>query len=1049
MQQGMLFHALAAPGRGVDIEQIRIRFPCAVDVPAFQRAWIAVAQRHDILRTYFEWEGLPAPRQCVAAQIDVEVVCHAGASQETIETHVAADRKQGFDLRRAPAMRFALFNPASEQAELLWTFHHILLDGRSFPLVLEQVLATYSDEQATDALRLIESDRHREVPPFQQFVEWQQRLAPEPARDYWSDHLRDLLGAVPLPWSAAEDRAEEADAGTGKISSRLSAKTTAALTVIVESHALAWSALVEASWAALLWRHSENTDVTVGVVRAGRRDTVPGSQDMVGLFINTLPLRVQIDPERSLVEIARQVRQAGQQQRPHQHLGLNEIQRLGPEALHGKRLFETLVVYDHQILDAAMKARGAHSDMAFSYRGTTGYPLTLQVYGGECLVVELEYDPTQIDADTAQRLVERYQSLLTGLADSPQAPLRALPWLSADDMDAVLHRWNKTTVTWDDPAPNLAAAVLRTAQRVPDAPAIVFEGQSTTYSELAELIGGCARALRAQGVGSGDRVAISLARSPRMIAAALAVHQVGAAYVPCDPRYPADRLKRMLEDAEAGAAVADTAGRQRLGDFAGPVIDVGAVAASDAATPSDQAGQADTAVIIFTSGSTGRPKGVMLSHGNILNFLYSSARLLEVAPGDRFLGLTTLSFDLSLLDLYLPLTTGGIVVLASSEDAQDGARIDRLIRQQRVARVLATPMTYRMLLTANWQPPSGFVAVVGGDAVARAVVDDVRALGVRFYAICGPTEITVWSTFGELDDGPITIGRPVHNTRSYVVDAWGQPVAPGVPGEQWTGGAGVAQGYVARPELTAERFVDCSLDPNGRVCKTGDRVRWRSDGRLEFLERVDFQVKLRGFRVELGEVERVLERHSDVKQAVVLKRDDQLVGYVVGTPNLQANALRGWAGQHLPTYMVPAIVMVLDQFPLTANNKVNRQALPAPVVTPTHTGVAVPPQTPTEREVGEIWAGVLGGRHAGRQDNFFDVGGDSLRLVFVLGRLQARFDVDFVVADLFRLTTIEQIAGAIDLCQSGHVAGTDKALDDRAARRRRVLTQRRKPTGRG
>ncbi|GAB3679177.1 amino acid adenylation domain-containing protein [Salinisphaera aquimarina] len=1053
MQQGMLYQALAQPESGVYIEQVTISVDERLDVDAYEAAWAQIIARHDILRTRFVWHGLDAPVQVVEPQAIMPVQRHdCRTGDADLPARLAeADGHQPFDLTKAPAMRLCVMQLADAQWRMLWTFHHILLDGRSFTIILDEVMQLYVALKGDAPVPVLPAAK-----PFRDLVEWYRAQDLDSSRRFWSEQLAGLSGATPLPWAPEPEADDPARQGADRILRYLPAQTTAQLSHIARRRVVGWAGLVETAWAILLWRHTHIRDLVFGTTRSGRQATVADAGHRVGLFINTVPKRVRVDPQMSIGDCMQAVSDSTRASRGHQQLGLADIQRQSGLVVAGG-LFETAVVYDYCTPNDTIPAYTSAGTWNFELRQFTGYPLMLVVYGGESLRIQLEFDRGRFDAATANDLLDRLVVLLAAIADAqPQTPVRDLTWLTQRDVDDHLLRWNDTDRELPPYASIYDALAAQAAAR-PDRTALICGDYSVSYASLLGRIDVLAARLQSAGVAVGDRVAVAVGRSEHMVIATLAVQRVGAAYVPCDPRYPAERLELMWMDARAGLIVTEVAVAADLpaSDLPRLLIDAQPEHPPEPLRPVE-IGPDMPAHVIFTSGSTGRPKGVVVSHLNVMNFLDSMARTPGLVADQRILAVTTLSFDIALAELFLPLTVGAAAVIADMDDVLDGVLLGQLIARHRIDVIQATPTTYRLLRMAGWTPPAHCKAMVGGETLDPALADDLRSTagpGFVLWNLYGPTETTVYSSGDPVDDGPIHIGTPIANTQFYVVDEDNRLVAPGVAGELLIGGHGVALGYFDQPELTAARFIEASVSaqaPVRRLYHSGDRVRWQrladGRGRLLFVGRLDNQVKLRGFRIELGEIEAALAQHERVNQAAVVLRHeggDRLVAYMRVSAPVNSATLRDYLGERLPAHMVPAVFVVLETLPMTENGKVDRNALPLPPEQRIDTGKRyIAPRSDTERAVAAIWSDVLGVVEPGIDDNFFDVGGDSLRIVTVRGRLETRFGSSLSVADLFQYATIRDLSQRLDRGAQEIDASADAVLDERAQKKRAAMARR-------
>jgi amino acid adenylation domain-containing protein len=641
------------------------------------------------------------------------------------------------------------------------------------------------------------------------------------------------------------------------------------------------------------------------------------------------------------------------------------------------------------------------------------------------LNASLSFDAGLFTAETAARQLGHLQTLLAAGLAAPELPPGRLALLTAEERRRLLVEWNATSAPY--PACRTDELIAAQAAAGPDRVAVVAEGKSLSYAELDQRANRLAHVLQGLGVEPGVLVGICLERSVDMVVGLLGVMKAGGAYVPIDPGFPSDRQQFMLEDADAAVLVTQEQLLEQLPSHSAHVVCLDRdqrVRAAAASAPRCAATPEDLAYVIYTSGSTGRPKGVQIPHRALVNFLTTMAERPGLAAADVLVAVTTLSFDIAGLELYLPLVRGARVVLASRETASDPRRLAELIEQSAATVVQATPTTWRMLVDAGWTPARAIKVLCGGEALPEVLAEQLLERGVDLWNMYGPTETTIWSAVRHMtsDGGAPTIGRPIANTTLYVLDEQLEPVPVGVPGELHIGGDGLAHGYLKRPELTAERFIPHPFDSTtgARIYKTGDLVRYRTDGEVEFLGRLDHQVKVRGFRIELGEIETALARHPLVKAAVATTREEtagdvRLVGYVIPTRDTVPSAeLRRYLGDTLPSYMVPSAIVSLDAFPLTPNGKIDRKALPAPSFERDSEQEYVAPRTTLESNLVAIWQDVLGIRPIGVTDNFFDLGATSVVAAELFARIERKLHAKLPLAPVFQAPTIGQLAQLIE-----------------------------------
>jgi amino acid adenylation domain-containing protein len=1026
IQAGMLFNTLSEESPGTDVEQAIAFLDEPLDEAQFLRALQRVADRHPVLRSRFRWEGLQVPVQDAFDTIPIPAErldwrdLPKPELHEKLQALLDRDRVRGIDPRQAPLMRLTLARIAEREHWVVWTFHHAIMDGRAFALVLREVFAFYEAFLRREDLDL-------PVPrPYRDYIEWLSQLDHDVSKDYWQNMLSGYRTPAHLDLNGRQGGNLDGS-NRGSQESRLSAVLTAALSARAREMSVTLNTLLQGAWALLLHHYTGEPDIVFGATRACRRSALGGADDMVGLLINTLPVRVSVDPEAELAPWLRQLRAQQVAVREYEHTPLVKVQGWS-EVPGGRPLFESIMVFDNQSPDAQLRSLGgAWSRRRFEYRSQTNFPLTFISYGEREALLQIEYSKRRFADDAIHRMLRHLQILLEGMSDGSRSQLNAITLLTEAERHQLVVELNRTGR--DYPRQALMQELFEgQARQAPEHTALRFGATALSYGELEGRANRIAQALRSRGVGRGQRVGLCVERGAEMLAAVLGILKAGAAYVPLDPAFPQERLRFMAEDAQLALLVSSSA---LAGSFGLPrerqlLLDADAKsieAAPDTRLPLDaqSARPEDPAYVIYTSGSTGKPKGVVVPHRAVVNFLSSMAREPGLSADDVLVAVTTLSFDIAVLELQLPLTLGATVVIASREQAIDGHALKTLLEQTGATVMQATPVTWRLLLEAGWQGGKGFKALVGGEGLPQDLAESLIASGIELWNMYGPTETTVWSTCARITDTArgITIGKPIANTTVYILDAHNNLCPIGVPGELCIGGEGVTLGYWNRPELTAERFIPdpFSTSPGARLYRTGDRARWRNDGTLEHLGRLDFQVKIRGYRIELGEIETAIARHAAIREVVVVAREDipgdqRLVAYLVAEnpPADWVDQLRAQLRAALPEYMVPSAFVVLDKLPLTPNAKIDRKALPAPERSASDEAAYVAPRTPTEEILAGIWAEVLKLERVGRDDNFFELGGHSLLAMQVAARVRGALGVDLPLRKIFATQTIANLA---------------------------------------
>jgi amino acid adenylation domain-containing protein len=1009
IQEGMLFHHLLEAHAGVDVEQIVIDAQEPLDAEALQAAWQNVVDRHAVLRTGFLWEGLAKPVQQVRAAVPIRVE----RPDQDPEDYLRSDRRRGFDLREAPLMRLALFD-SGEKRRLVWSLHHILMDGRAFVIVLREVFQFYNAIRTGETLALPEPRSFRE------YIEWIGARDNSGAKEFWAAKLKGFTVPTPLLVDRSADAATEDRYGEEEL--RLPLDLSSRLREFAKAEGLTMNTLVQGAWALLLSRYSGEEDIVFGATKTTRRSSVPGADSMVGLFLATIPVRTRVAPERPVRDWLEELRAEWVSLRAHEHTPLvliHEASAIAP----GAPLFDTLVVYENQRFDTALRAEiGDNPRREFQLREQTNYALTLAAYGDPEILLKLEYDSRRFGRPAVRRMLGHIKTLLESVTADPGQAVSRLALLTDPERRQTVETWNRTEFEYPRDMV-LHRLIEQQVERTPDRVAVSCEGRRFTYAQLNARANQIAAALRAAGVGPDSVVGVSVRRSVDMVAGLLAILKAGGAYLPLDPALPGERITYMAEDSSLKVLVTESSLLDELPDLdcQRVLLDDPALASHSARNVESGATPRNLAYVIYTSGSTGRPKGVLLPQSALVNLLWSVRKWFDFGRDDVLLAVTTISFDIAGVDLWLPLLTGARSVIASREAAANGAELLALVIAEGATFLQATPVTWRILLEAGWPGNRDLRGVCTGEAMPRELADMLRPRVGRLWNMYGPTETTIWSTGYEITGpGPVLIGRPVGNTTTYIVDPQLQPMPVGIVGELLLGGEGLARGYLNRPELTAEKFIP---DPfsgieGARLYRTGDLARYLPDGNIECLGRTDHQVKIRGFRIELAEIEGVLERHPAIRQAVARLCDDQhgkrLVAYlgIRGGERPSPAELRAFLGAHLPDYMIPAQYVFVETFPLTSSGKVNRLALPAPGGAPSggETGY-VAPRNELERQLCAVWAEVFGLERVGIQDDFFDLGGHSLLAVQLLVRLEKILsDEQFSLSALLEAPTIERFA---------------------------------------
>jgi len=1012
----------------------------ALDPGALERAMQRIVDRHEALRaTFVELDGYPT--QLVLRRFELRlrrVRLAPGLSDAEVQRAMREALVRPFDMDTQPPIRSCLFELGPDRAIWALAVHHLIIDGWSLGLLAEELEQHYRAEASGTTAApaaptlgyadFIEWDRNAQ-PSAESLAFWRARLEALPTLGLPHDRPRPALRSYrgrlhvfALP--------EAIDRALGRAAEEAGATRFAALFAL---------------FLVTLHRFSGQRDLVVGTPHANRGDRA--FEPVIGCFVSTLVLRVELSRGLSFLELLRRVARCSLDAFAHGDVAFEQLVQIAGERRDPARTPLFQVLFALQNASRPLDLPGLDCEDYPFDAGTSQLDLECHFATDAAgrTMGRLFTSADVFDDDFAPRLAEALVTLAAHLSGAPDAPMDAAPMLGDERLREVMIRWNRTAAPY--PRERCLHELLREqAARTPDAPAVTWAGRTLSYGEVLARAHGIARHLAERGAGPGHFVGVLGERSDDLFCAVLGVLAAGAAYLALDPTFPEERLRFMLADSGARLVLADRPAPGAVPEGV-EVLELGALAEIRAASPPplDSAARPaltseDPAYILYTSGSTGLPKGVVVRHRNVVSCLFAMAREPGLAAGDVLLAVTTWSFDISVLELFLPLLTGAHLVIAEAEATRDGARLQGLLAAHAVTVMQATPSTWSMLIDSGWTGDARLRALCGGEHPSRGLVDWLGARCAVLWNLYGPTEATIWSTRARLAPGaPITIGRPIENTQLFVIDAEGHPVGPGVPGELYIGGDGVAAGYWARPALTAERFV--ALNPAGalpapeRCYRTGDLVRYRGDGSLEFLGRLDDQVKIRGYRVEVGEIEHALRQHPELRDAAVVARprpgsgEAELVAYVCpaalaapAAPDApDAQPLRAWLAHRLPAYMAPAHIVPLADLPRTPNGKIHRQALPP--VDPSSLPREAPYEAPAdaiEEGIAALFAELLElppRRRPGRNDDFFALGGHSLMGARLIFGLHQRFDVALPMSDLFLHATVRGLAGAVKLAR--------------------------------
>ncbi|MCB1741757.1 MAG: amino acid adenylation domain-containing protein, partial [Gammaproteobacteria bacterium] len=1005
-----------------------IRFRKGIELGLLQRILSELLRRHDSLCTTLrevDGEVLQVVQRRMVPLLAMFDLSTSEDPETRLRELMTSEARKGFDLANSPMIRVSLVTLKASEQVLLVTMHHAISDGTSNRVLIEEFLALY-----------------------EAFARGEPSPLPEPEVQFWS-YAADERARLERPetqgdedyWREELSHIPSLDLSCDRVRPAVQTHRGEHLRVCLSSdlrdelHRFSREAGVTpfetllATWALLLGRYSGQDDFGVGTPVAGR----PGSQwrNVIGLFLNMLTLRIRMQKTWTVRELLAHVHDVAARAYAHQSLPFDWlVHRVNPVRDPSRApIFQTALILQvtKQDLKDRMDQVGVEVEDLRPHLGASQYDITLdleETSGG--IQGFLEYNADLFDRWRVEQMAEHFETLLDSLLKGLDRSLDELQLLNASERHRLLCDWNQSVR--DFPTERCVhELVAEQARRNPKKVAVICGEQRLSYADLNRRANQLAHHLRARGVGAETLVGLCVDRSVDMVVAMLGVMKAGGAYVPLDPYFPKRRLEQMLEDSRVTVLLSQAALLDQLPETQATVVcvdrDRDRIAREPDREPEQIAKSDSTVYVIYTSGSTGRPKGVVVTHGNLLNFLMSMAEETGFTAAETLVAVTTLSFDISNLEILLPLVQGACTVVATRAATRDAQLLQQLLRDNSATIMQATPATWRMLLASSWRNPEQIRVLCGGEALPRDLAEQLLDVTGTLWNVYGPTETTIWSTIHRVREVPGStahLGHPLANTQLYILDDHFQPVPVGVPGELFIGGSGVARGYLNQPELTAERFIPDPFAPRpgARLYRTGDLCQRLADGSIEFLGRSDQQVKVRGFRIELGDIEAAMAACPGVRQAAVTAWKgadgfDALAGYLVADKESRPEIaeVKAVLRESLPEYMVPNLFMYLDELPLTPNNKIDRRALPSPdTVRDVARKEFVAPRTETERALAEIWQAVLGVERVGIGDDFFDLGGHSLLLVQILATLKERLKVELSIVDLYQHATVAALA---------------------------------------
>ncbi|MEO6637804.1 MAG: amino acid adenylation domain-containing protein, partial [Ginsengibacter sp.] len=1037
LQQGMLFHNLYGETTAYTIQLSCIFRNLNVDF--FRKSWNSVLKSHTILRSAFYYDKFDIPVQCVYKNVEVPFQQYdyrnLSSSEQLIalKEHEVTEQGKGFDFEEAPLMRITLIRLDEERYWMLWTHHHIILDGWSRPVLMEEFLSNYKALLAGKTLEEREEDR------YEDYIRYIERKDEAEQKNYWKSYLQDLESPTLLPFI---ENSADRNKGAGEYKSvflDIDTATTANIKNYVQNIRVTANTLIQGVWSYLLSCYTGSNDILFGVTSSGRPDDLPGVEQRVGLYINPLPLHAKITNDQKLEEWLKILQQGQVSSRQFQNTPLSKIQEWS--SMEGD-LFDCLLTFENYPIGKLIESSnwGLEVEDIETYE-KNNYPLTIVVDFGEKLNIRFRYNSTLLTQDYIDMIVKHFENVLLQFIKNPDQKLADINLLTRGE-DNELKLYGESHVTY--PRDKTIVTLFETqAVTTPNACAIIYEGGELSYKELNERSNQLANHLRSNGVQAETLVPLMVERSAGMIIGILGILKAGGAYVPVDADYPAERISYMLEDTGAKVVVSSKQNKSKLeaivkeGDIV--IIDIAAdvIREEETVNLEIKISPNNLAYVIYTSGSTGKPKGVMIEHQAVVDHCYGLIQRAGLQDSKSFALFAPLVFDAGQAIIFSSLFLGASLQVLSKEQITDGEKLSKYLEHYPVDCIKIVPSVWLSYAGEDNRVLAEKVMIFGGESFSGKIPGYLKKLNYqgKVYNHYGPTEATIGKTIHEVDLQKnyitVPIGKPFSNTRLYIADSNHQLVPAGVAGELYIAGEGLARGYLNQPELTKEKFIknpfevktgDLASNPPlegreaaiSRAYKTGDKVKWNQEGEIEYLGRIDEQVKIRGHRIELGEIENVLVQIEGIREAAVTTIEDsqgnkQLAGYIVVKEGFDKQKMQEQLREKLPGYMLPGIWVEIEQMPLTANGKINKKALPKPEAGDTGSAEYVAPKNETEEKLSAIWQELLGIEKIGTQDNFFELGGHSLLAMRLISAIRRQLDMEVPVKSLFLYPTIAQL----------------------------------------
>ncbi len=1023
MQEGMLFYTLLDNKSNVYFEQMVLNIEGNIDIKLFEESFNKVINKYDVLRTVFVHEGVKKPVQVILKDIKTAIhyedimALEKEKKEEYVEEYKQKDKEKGFNLKMDIPIRVSILKLDHDKYAVIWSFHHIIMDGWCLSLVIKDFFDSYISIKERKKIDI------EKVEAYGRYISWLEEQDKEEAIAYWKRYLEGFEHKSSVPVIKTSKNGEEYQ-NREKVMV-LNKDISKGLVKLAQGAEVTLSTVIQTVWGVILQRYNNTEDVVFGAVVSGRPSEVAGIENMVGLFINTVPVRFRVSGLESMEEAAKKLQRQAAESSKYEYISLAEVQLISELK---NELIDNILVFENYPMEKEIENSTQENRLGFEIKAVevfeqTNYGINIIVSPGEEVTIRIRYNGAVYEDAQVLNLLSHINQVINTVVSRPSIMLRDIQILSEEEKYQMLVSFNNTAVEYPKHK-TIQELFEEQAETIPDNIALVYGEQRLTYKELNEKSNQLARVLKMKGIKAEDVAALMVERSPEMVIGILGVLKAGAAYLPIDPEYPKDRIEFMLQDSNAKLLLTQAefvnSSNEKLEKIGLKDIKI---YTGDSSNPWVLNKAEDLCCIMYTSGSTGKPKGVMIEHRNVVR-LVKSTNYIEFRSDDRILQTGAIVFDACTFEIWGALLNGLELHLTDASNILDANKLGKIIERNKITILWLTSSLFNRLVQQREDIFNGLrYLLVGGDVLSPKHINTIKDKykDIKIVNGYGPTENTTFSTCYVIDkehSNNIPIGKPISNSTAYIIDKTNNLQPIGIKGELCVGGDGLARGYLNRPELTTEKFTDNPFIPETKMYRTGDLARWLPDGSIEFLGRIDHQVKIRGFRIELGEIENKLLEHDLVKEAVVAikegkNNDKYLCAYIIGKGEFNAAELREYLSKDLPGYMIPSYFLKLEKLPLTPNGKVDRKSLPEPDGDIT-TGVEYEaPGNEIEEKLADIWKEVLNIQRIGINDNFFEVGGHSLNLISLANKINQVFKVNVKMTNLFKHLTIKNMSSLI------------------------------------